>query len=319
MAHRPYPGDEQLESTTVPAPSFANGGAMQSARKRTANSNKMSVVSQQYDTGNKGYLDETEQTMREMDKDGLGHLSNDAVYKMMGEQLKMQQKVFNLKRIVIGLSLFTVVLAITNLGTAWAAAVLAKETTIDNASNAEGAAVMMTKDGTRPIGVRPVGAHYDIQEEATEEGRRILSQALQTHRGRDLLDETEHDTEGREGAYSIGKGIARAMYSDCLASSSSTINFACPRIEIGASVCGPNADFSRSLSEGDEEQLRVYMFGEVTIACPFGNNDIMCSASMGRRCPHIFMPRPGGMTGPGGMPDGPGEMTVPSSRAGGNI
>jgi hypothetical protein len=35
--------------------------------------------------------------MRDMDADNLGHLSNEKVYKVMVEQMKLQQEVFSLK------------------------------------------------------------------------------------------------------------------------------------------------------------------------------------------------------------------------------
>ena len=48
-------------------------------------SKQLSVVSKAYDRGNKGYLDQTEQKMREMDESGRGHVPNNVVYDLMQE------------------------------------------------------------------------------------------------------------------------------------------------------------------------------------------------------------------------------------------
>ena len=53
---------------------------------------RLSTVSRMYDVDGDGVLDEAEQQMRNMDKSGRGHLSNETVYKMMQEQLKTQKQ-----------------------------------------------------------------------------------------------------------------------------------------------------------------------------------------------------------------------------------
>ena len=58
---------------------------------------QLSYVSQKYDVDGDGKLDKTEQVMRDMDTDNLGHLSNEKIYKVMVEQMKLQQEVFSLK------------------------------------------------------------------------------------------------------------------------------------------------------------------------------------------------------------------------------
>ena len=53
---------------------------------------RLSTVSRMYDVDGDGVLDEAEQQMRNMDKSGRGHLSNETVYKMMQEQMKTQKQ-----------------------------------------------------------------------------------------------------------------------------------------------------------------------------------------------------------------------------------
>ena len=53
---------------------------------------RLSTVSRMYDVDGDGVLDEAEQQMRNMDKSGRGHLSNETVYKMMQEQMQTQKQ-----------------------------------------------------------------------------------------------------------------------------------------------------------------------------------------------------------------------------------
>jgi hypothetical protein len=82
-----------------------------------------------YDVDNDGVLYEAELAMRNMDKSGRAHLTNETVYKMMREQMKTQKQLFQVKRIMFILLAIVVVLAVSNLGTSFAAAYLAKDTT----------------------------------------------------------------------------------------------------------------------------------------------------------------------------------------------
>ena len=41
-------------------------------------------------------------TVRAMDKSGRGHLTNEKVYSLMQEQLKMQKSLFQMKKVIVG-------------------------------------------------------------------------------------------------------------------------------------------------------------------------------------------------------------------------
>jgi len=60
----------------------------------------------------------------------VGHISNAKVYSLMVEQTKLQHQNVTQRKLIIGLSVFAVILALANMGTAFAAATLAKDTTI---------------------------------------------------------------------------------------------------------------------------------------------------------------------------------------------
>lgn len=94
--------------------------------------NMLSRVSQMYDINGDGVLDEAERAMRNLDDTGRGYLTNDKVYELMNNHLKMQKDLFRFKKLVIGLAVFVVLLTLSNLGTSFAAAYLAKDTTTND-------------------------------------------------------------------------------------------------------------------------------------------------------------------------------------------
>lgn len=93
---------------------------------------RLSTVSKMYDVNGDGELDEAELAMRNMDQTGRGYLTNDKVYTLMQEQLKMQRSMFQMKKAIIGLVVLVSVLALSNLGTSFASAILAKDTTTND-------------------------------------------------------------------------------------------------------------------------------------------------------------------------------------------
>ena len=66
----------------------------------------------------KGYLDENEQKMREMDTSNRGFLTNDKVYALLEEQVKLQKTLVTQRKLLVGLCAFAVILALANMGTA---------------------------------------------------------------------------------------------------------------------------------------------------------------------------------------------------------
>lgn len=98
------------------------------AQKRS----RLSTVSKMYDINGDGELDEAERAMRDLDRTGRGYLTNEKVYELMNDHLKMQKDLFRFKKIVIGLAIFVVLLTLSNLGTSFAAAYLAKDTTTND-------------------------------------------------------------------------------------------------------------------------------------------------------------------------------------------
>ena len=66
----------------------------------------------------KGYLDENEQKLRDMDTSNRGFLTNEKVYALLEEQMKLQKTLVTQRKLLVGLCAFAVILALANMGTA---------------------------------------------------------------------------------------------------------------------------------------------------------------------------------------------------------
>lgn len=97
---------------------------------RHAESSRLSMVSKQYDIRGEGELDETEQKMRAMDVEGRGYISNEQVYQILQDQSRTQKALLTAKRLLIFFAVLLIILAAANIGIAFAAAKLAKDTTV---------------------------------------------------------------------------------------------------------------------------------------------------------------------------------------------
>ena len=125
----------------------------------------LSIVSQQYDVGGKGFLDETEQQLRSMDTANEGHLSNEKVYALMQHRIDDQRKLFQMKKLLTGVVLFAALLALTTLATSFAAATLARDTSASQrTSSLIHEEALMSKDGSMAIGVHTIGHEVQLEE-----------------------------------------------------------------------------------------------------------------------------------------------------------
>ncbi|KAL3804874.1 hypothetical protein HJC23_006646 [Cyclotella cryptica] len=136
---------------------------------------KSVVVSTQahkaYDLDGDGKLDAVEQIMMTYDADGDGAFSNAEIYQIIKEQLLAERRAGRMKRAVIGLSCFVFVLALSNLGTSFAAMFLSKELAADTDES-----VMRLQSNGHLASVQTTGETYDITPLTQEEymARRLL-------------------------------------------------------------------------------------------------------------------------------------------------
>lgn len=153
-----------------------NTNSSSSVNKSTASVKRLSSVAQMYDVDGDGELDEAEQQMYDMDKSKRGYLTNDKVYTMMQAQIDIQNQLFRTRRIMFVLLALVVILAISNLGTSFAAAHLAKETTTNE--NDE----LSHKTNGETISTQTAGETLDIVRATLDEnGRRKLCDSDTDH------------------------------------------------------------------------------------------------------------------------------------------
>lgn len=80
---------------------------------------KLSVVSKNYDMGSKGYLDDEEQVLRNLDKGNQGHLSVESLKVLVRDLDKSNQEKRMLKTVVKVFSVGLVVFLLANFGLVW--------------------------------------------------------------------------------------------------------------------------------------------------------------------------------------------------------
>lgn len=84
-----------------------------------------------YDVDGDGKLDAIEQVMMKYDKDGDGTFSNAEIYAIIQEQLQAERKAKRMKHMIVRMTCFLSLLALSNLGTNFAAMFFAMELVAD--------------------------------------------------------------------------------------------------------------------------------------------------------------------------------------------
>lgn len=163
---------------------------------------RLSTVSKMYDIDGDGQLDETEQAMRDMDKSNRGYLTNEKVYKMMQEQMETQRQLFHVKRMMFILLGVVVILALSNFGTAFAAAYLAKDTT--TSPNAE----LIDKATGDKLSTQTSTEEIEIERTILDEtGRRRLATCTK--------DGNNIECDEEDSSLTISKSACRQLKKRC--------------------------------------------------------------------------------------------------------
>jgi hypothetical protein len=148
-----------------------DAGIRKRVGKYSLASKALSSRSKMFDIDGDGVLDEAEMAMRDMDTDNCGYLTNDKVYKVMLEQMKLEQELFGLKRMSMVFLVIIIILSLATLGTSFAAATLAKDTNVENGN-------LVAKDGSGVVGTSSVATTFVVTEGAPprgEDGRALLN------------------------------------------------------------------------------------------------------------------------------------------------
>lgn len=160
-----------------------------------------------------GQLDEAELALREMDTSGRGYLTNEKVFGLMTEQLAQRRQLFKLKKVIIGLAAVVVLLTLSNLGTSFAAAYLAKDTTVSDKEE------LVNSKTNEALGTQSMALHIPVEgglpedqvdDEEEEVARRMANdvdcidgECDDPINGEVNGDEIEFSSEPGEGGYFI--------------------------------------------------------------------------------------------------------------------
>jgi hypothetical protein len=196
----------------------------------------MSTISKMYDIDGDGQLDEAEQAMRDMDKSNRGYLTNEKVYKMMQEQMETQRQLFHVKRMMFILLGVVVILALSNFGTAFAAAYLAKDTT--TSPNAE----LIDKATGEKLSTQSSTEEIEIERTTLDETgrRRLADECTEDEDGNiikcDLdssLTISERDCRGLKKRCKLGQAVSlkRTWFNDNGDEAGTTTRDICPFTE----------------------------------------------------------------------------------------
>jgi hypothetical protein len=117
-----------------------------------------------YDIDGDGKLDAVEQIMMRYDVDGDGTFSKAEIYQIIKALLTAERRAGRMKRAIIALSCFVFVLALSNLGTSFAAMFLSKELAADADES-----VMRLQSNGHLASVQTTGETYDITPLTQEE------------------------------------------------------------------------------------------------------------------------------------------------------
>ena len=82
---------------------------------------ELSKSSKAWDLDGDGELDKAELALKALDKEGKGTLTKDEMYTLMRQTLETERDLFKMKKIAGVLTIVTCILALSNLGTSFAA------------------------------------------------------------------------------------------------------------------------------------------------------------------------------------------------------
>lgn len=143
-----------------------------------SNEGDLSKSTRAWDLDGDGKLDDAELALKNLDQSHKGTLSKEQMYGLMKENLKTQHELFKMKKVVIGLSIVTFILSLSNLGTSFAAAILSKDTTTSGG-------VLIDKHTGQVVKTDSRVNNYKSDPDATERLRRQRRLECVTETGTD--------------------------------------------------------------------------------------------------------------------------------------
>lgn len=155
----------------------SSSSAPSSVAQDDAKRHSLSASERRWDIDGDGRLGKTEKALKDMDAEGKGTLTKEQMANLMRQNMAVQKQLGSVKKVVYALVAFTVVLALANVGVSFAAAYLAKDTTVNDGKLADKAGNAVATDTTRTT--------FDLdaaQDSNINEYDRELSRALNNNK-----------------------------------------------------------------------------------------------------------------------------------------
>jgi len=169
--------EDSKPAAAVKASPVASRKAPQSqlANKQYKN-NRLTKISKNYDFDGDGVLNEAELAMRRLDTSNRGYLTNQEIYALTREQIAAKERARHLKKLIAGMVCLGFVLALSNLGTSLASAILAEQTK----ANRDSESVEMKSTG-EIVGYQAAGETFEVEQleyEERRERRKLVSEEI---------------------------------------------------------------------------------------------------------------------------------------------
>jgi len=166
--------------------------------------------------------------VRNLDKSGRGFLTNDKVYALMQEQLAMQKSMFKMKKIIAGLLAFVFILALANLGTSFASAILAKDTTTSNGE-------LVDKNTNEAVATASAVKDYLVAKDDGDNARTLQACTVDENTATAACDTSATTTSGTT---TMPAGKAQNMLQDCYESRNVNLKTTSGRNVNTMPICG---------------------------------------------------------------------------------
>jgi hypothetical protein len=220
----------------------------------------LSEVSKMYDIDGDGKLDASEQAMRDMDTDNRGYLTNEKVYKVMLEQMKLQNEIFGLKRMSLVFVFIMFFLSLATLATSLAAASLAKDTDVKNG-------ILVVKGGDGVIGTSNVAETFTVTA-AGPSARRLVVNA-----------DASGSFSVNSSSESISLGDAAEVATKCLGGETVYLERLCSDGATDATVYVPICQGTNLIETGAAEPNLSYKYVPLSVVDPLVT--ISCDRALG--------------------------------------
>lgn len=225
---------------------------------------RLSVVSKMHDKGEKGYLDDIEQEMRRRDTKNLGQLTPSQARLVTEDLLESKKQRRLLQNWTIVLAILLIMSTVANIGTAYLAVSLNKDTEPD--SNG----VLQTIDGNKVVSTQSIGLTVELNLTYSEDTGEYYS-CISIETAAEMWHGVQHGTRVviSEKHDSGSNEMVQELTADGSTSTPTEISFSTGgttprrhRVLFGSALCDPNAEDANEGESASDGASRRLLFEE---------------------------------------------------------